>query len=360
MEQSILLGSSAFIISFCVAPLVIFLAKRARIVTDSSSKSHPAHTHTGVLPRAGGIPIFFGILLPLIAYMLKNEIVFFILLGGAITVLVGLFDDKYNLSPYTRFLLNIVAAGIAVLGGIGIPFITGPFHSVIRLDQFVYTLVVGNWSIKLLWLADIAAVLWIVWCMNMVNWSKGVDGQLPGFVAIAALFLGLLAFRFTRHDISKETVALMSFVTMGAYAGFLPWNFYPQKILPGYGAGSLAGYMLAVLSILSWGKLGTILLVLALPLTDATLVFIRRVLNKKSPFRADRSHFHHTLLELGWGRKRIAIFYWAISFIVGFVSFTMSSTSKIFMLILVVCALSGIILWTFRLREQTPRTCPRK
>ncbi len=352
MQQGILFAILAAVVSFIVVPIVIHFAKSARIVTDSRSNSHPAHTHTGVLPRAGGIPIFLGIFLPLLGFITTNEIVFFIFLGGALTMLVGVIDDKYNLSPYLRFGLNILAAGIAVLGGIGIPFISGPFHSVIRLDQYIYSFVFGNRSFTILWVADIVAVLWIVWCMNMVNWSKGVDGQLPGFVAVAALFLGLLAFRFTRHDISKETVAIMSFVTMGAYLGFLPWNFYPQKILPGYGAGSLAGYMLAVISILSFGKLGTILLVLALPLTDATIVFFRRLIHKKSPFKADRTHFHHVLLDLGWGRKRIAIFYWAISFIVGLISFNMNSGSKIFTLILIVGALSAIILWSVRLREN--------
>jgi len=270
-----------------------------------------------------------------------------VLLGAGLSVIVGLLDDRYDLSPYLRFALNTIAAGIAVSGGIGIPFISNPFNSVIHLDQFVWQLNLFGNGFKILWLADIAAILWIVWCMNMVNWSKGVDGQLPGFVIIAALFLGILSLRFSRHDISKEIVTIMCFVTAGAYLGFLPWNFYPQKILPGYAAGSLAGYLLAVLSILSWGKLGTLMLVLVLPLTDALVVFGRRVWQKKSPFKADRQHFHHILLDIGWSRRRIAIFYWLVSLIIGTFSLWMSSEIKFYSLFLLIFIFAGIITWSF-------------
>jgi len=336
----------AFIITYLTTPLVIKWALKFGLVTDSEKSKHPAHTHQGVLPRAGGLPIFLGVLVALLPF-LANQIVLFIVLGGVLVVLVGLLDDRYNLSPYLRFVTNILVALIAVLGGIGIPFITNPFNGALHLDQFQITLNFFNQTYQLLWLSDIVAVLWIAWCMNMINWSKGVDGQLPGFVLITAFFLGLLSLRFSRHDISKEIVTLMCFITAGAYLGFLPWNFYPQKILPGYAAGSLAGYLLGVLSILSWGKLGTMLLLLALPLTDAAIVMIRRILQKRSPFKGDRQHFHHTLLELGWSRRRIAVFYWLVSLIVGFLTLFMNSEKKFYALLLLVAILGSIVVWSF-------------
>lgn len=337
---------AALLIALITTPIMIRIAKRFGLVTDASGKRHPAHTHKGILPRGGGLPIFLGIALPLL-FFIQNKVVTFVLLGAGLSVIVGLLDDKYDLSPYLRFVLNTLAATIVVSGGIGIPFISNPFNSVIRLDQFVWQIKLFGNGFELLWLADIAAILWIVWCMNMVNWSKGVDGQLPGFVIIAAIFLGILSFRFSRHDISKEIVTIMCFVTAGAYLGFLPWNFYPQKILPGYAAGSLAGYLLAVLSILSWGKLGTLMLVLVLPLTDALVVFSRRLLQKKSPFKADRQHFHHILLDIGWSRRRIAIFYWLVSLIIGTFSLWMSSEIKFYSLFLLIFIFAGIIIWSF-------------
>lgn len=336
----------AAVVAFFSTPVVIKLAKKVGLVTDAGAGRHPAHTHRGILPRGGGLPIYLGILVALLPF-LANKIVVYVLLGATLTIVVGLLDDKYDLSPYFRFGTNIVVASLAVMGGIGIPFLTNPFDSIIRLDQFRLTFGLFGQQFQLLWLADLAAILWIVWCMNMINWSKGVDGQLPGFVLITAFFLGLLSLRFSRHDISKEIVTIMCFVTTGAFLGFLPWNYYPQKILPGYAAGSLAGYMLGVLSILSWGKLGTMLLLLALPLTDAVIVMIRRIAQKKSPFRADRQHFHHTLLDMGWSKRRIAIFYWLVSFITGSLTLFMNSEKKFYAMLLLVLMLGAIVLWSF-------------
>lgn len=342
-----ILSAIAAVLSFCLTPVTIKLAGAFGAVTDIKKRKHPAHTHKGVLPRLGGLPIFIGIVIPLIPIILASKVATFLFLGAALTVIVGLIDDRYDLSPYVRFPLNFLAAGLAVAGGTGIPFITGPGGSILHLDTVSVSFNLFSWRVNLLPLADLAAILWIMWCMNMVNWSKGVDGQLPGFVVIAALFLGILSLRFSRHDISREAITVMSFVTAGAYLGFLPWNFYPQKILPGYGAGSLAGYLLAVLSILSWGKLGTLLLVLALPLTDALLVFARRIAGKRSPFKADRSHFHHTLLDMGWSRRRIAIFYWLVSLIVGFFSLYMNAEQKMFAFIMLFFVLCAIVVGSY-------------
>jgi UDP-GlcNAc:undecaprenyl-phosphate GlcNAc-1-phosphate transferase len=144
----------------------------------------------------------------------------------------------------------------------------------------------------------------------------------------------------------------MCFVTAASFLGFLPHNFYPQKILPGYAAGSLAGYLLGVLSILSWGKLGTMLLLLALPLTDGIVVMVRRISQKKSPFKGDRLHFHHTLLDLGWSRRRIAVFYWLVSLIIGLLTLFMDSEKKFYALLLLLLILSSIVVWSFNFAKQ--------
>ncbi len=142
-------------------------------------------------------------------------------------------------------------------------------------------------------------------------------------------FLGLLSQRFTTHDISAQYVMLLSFIIAGSYLGFLPFNMYPQKIMPGYGGGALAGFWLGILSILSFGKFGTAFLILSVPMIDAVYTIIRRIKNKQSPFRADWGHFHHRLLEIGWGRRRIAAFYWLITFVFGIASLFLKGPEKL-------------------------------
>lgn len=336
------LGLTAFLVTFLTTPLVARLAKKFGLVDDPSRRRHPAHTHKGVVPRAGGLAIYLGFAAACFLFLPINKVLLGILTGGLIIILIGLWDDKVDLSPYFRFLTNFLAAGLVVSAGVGIPYITNPFNGVLRLDTWRISFdFLGPHSI-LVW-ADLFAIVWIVWCANMVNWSKGVDGQMPGFVAIAAVTLGILSFRFSAHDISQWVVTALAFITAGAFLGFLPWNFYPQKIMPGYGGGTLAGYLLAVLSILSWGKLGTAILVLGVPMIDAVYTVGRRIVAGKSPFWADRGHLHHKLLDLGWGRRRIALFYWLVSAILGVVALTLTSQQKLFAIILLAVIVGGAI-----------------
>lgn len=335
----VLLVSST--ISFFLTIPTIFLAKKFNLVTDEKKRYHPAHTHQGIIPRGGGLPIYLSIVITSLIFLPINKIIFGVLLSSFFLVVIGLLDDYYDLSPYLRFFANLFISALVIGFGLGIPYISNPFGGVIRLDLWQIPInFLGKHSIWVL--ADFLAIIWLTWTMNMVNWSKGVDGQLPGFVSITAIFLGFLSQRFTVHDINIQSVALLSFIVAGAYLGFLPFNFYPQKIMPGYGGGALAGFMLGILSILSFGKLGTAILILSVPMIDAFYTIIRRIKNKKSPFRADWGHFHHRLLEIGWGKRRIAIFYWLVTLILGVSSLFLKGLEK-----LIAFITTGVILLIF-------------
>jgi len=329
----------AFGITSCLSYLLtiptINLAKKFGLITDKKLRKHPAHTHVGRIPRGGGIPIFLAFLVSSFLFIELNKLFFGILIASSLTILIGVLDDYYDLSPYLRFGLNLIISGIAIGFGLGIPFISNPFGGVIRLDAWRITFHLFGGTHSILPLADILALIWLTWITNMINWSKGIDGQMPGFVAIAALFLGLLSQRFIAHDASTTNVLFFSLIVSGAFIGFLPFNFFPQQIMPGYGGGALAGFWLGVLSILSFGKIGTFFLVLAVPMTDAFYTMIRRIKNGVSPFKADRGHLHHRLMELGWGKRRIAVFYWLITAILGCASLFLNGIGKLVVICLV-------------------------
>ena len=326
----------SFLVSFLITPLVIKLACFLGLVDNPQCRSHPAQIHQGTIPRAGGLAIFMGVLLTSLVFLPFDRHLKGILSGAAIVIIVGLWDDKVDLSPYLRLLTNFLAAGMVVEAGIGIVFINNPFDGIIHLNQPI---------------ADLFALFWIVWCMNMVNWSKGVDGQMPGFVAIAAVIIGILSLKFSA-DITQWPVAILAFITAGAYLGFLPWNFYPQKIMPGYGGGSLGGYLLATLSILSTTKVGTMILVLGVPLIDGVYTIVRRLASGRLPFWGDRGHLHHRLLDLGWGRRRIAIFYWVISALLGVFALNLNPRQKFYTVVFLAALIGGGLLWLRRLKES--------
>lgn len=341
----------SFLIAYLLTKPMIEFAKKTGLITDRKKRYHPAHTHIGIVPRGGGLPIYLSILLSSFVFLNINKIIAGVLIAGALVVIMGLIDDYYDISPYLRFIANIAISTLVIMFGLGIPYLSNPFGGVIRLDQWHFTFnFLGKHTILIL--ADMLAIIWLTWTTNMVNWSKGIDGQLPGFVGITAFFLGLLSQRFTGHDINIQSVMIFSFIVAGAFLGFLPYNFYPQKIMPGYGGGALAGLLLGILSILSFGKIGTTFLILSIPMIDASYTIIRRIKNRTSPFRADWGHFHHKLMEIGWGKRRIAAFYWIITFILGIASLFLTGIEKLIAFITVAVILIAFILIIENIKKQ--------
>jgi UDP-GlcNAc:undecaprenyl-phosphate/decaprenyl-phosphate GlcNAc-1-phosphate transferase len=334
----------ALLVTGGITPLIIRLAIKYKLVDNPHTRYHPAHTHKGIIPRAGGLAIGIGFIVAVFLFVPITKITIGILIGSVILMLVGLIDDRQDVNPYIRLTTNALAALVVVFAGVGIPYITNPFGGVLHLDTLRLTFqFFGSHSI-IVW-SDVFAFLWIMWTMNIIGWSAGVDGQMPGFVGISALVLGLLSLRFAISDPSQLAVTILAFIVSGAFAGFLPWNFFPQKIMPGYGGKTLAGFLLAILGILSYGKVGTALLVLGIPTMDALYTLLRRIGAKRSPVLADRGHLHHRLLDLGWGKRRIALFYWFVSAILGAIALTVTSAQKVFALLLVAVALGGFLLW---------------
>lgn len=332
----------ALLFTFAATPMVIRFASYFHLV-DDTSRIHPAKTHQGSIPRAGGLAIAAGTFIPILLFLGYTRISLGIIIAGSILILVGLLDDKNDVNPYIRLFTNTISALIIVASGVAVPYITNPFGGILHLDTLQLTLSFFGTHTIIIW-SSIFALLWILWTINIIEWSAGVEGQMPGFVAIAAVILGILALRF-RGDAQTSQVLYLSAITAGAFIGFLPWNFYPQKIMPGYGGKTLAGLLLAVLGILSYGKVGTALLVLGIPTFDAVFTLVRRIQNRKSPVWADRGHLHHRLLDLGWGKRRIAIFYWVVTAILGIIALSVTSKQKLFVLLLVAVALGGFIVW---------------
>ncbi|MBI5018787.1 undecaprenyl/decaprenyl-phosphate alpha-N-acetylglucosaminyl 1-phosphate transferase [Candidatus Gottesmanbacteria bacterium] len=335
----------AVLLTALVTPVVAYLARRWGLVDDPKHRYHPAHTHKGIVPRAGGLAILIGISVTILLSIPLTPQLLGILIGSVMLTIIGLLDDKKDVSPYIRLVVNAAVAILVVATGSTIPFITNPLTGgILPLNALSIQLSFGDMVISI-GLPHILAIIWIVWTMNIIGWSAGVDGQMPGYVAISAFVLGLLSLRYSLLDPSQIWVTLLAFIVAGAYLGFLPWNFYPQRIMPGYGGKTLAGFYLALLGILSFAKLGTALLVLGIPMLDAVATLIRRIGNKKSPVLADRGHLHHKLLDLGWTKPRIALFYWGVSAILGLVSLTVTSTLKVFTFIAVAVALTMFFVW---------------
>ncbi len=331
----------SFIIAVFMTPVTIILAKRLKLIDDPKFHKHPAIIHKKTLPRAGGLPIYLAILLGFLVFLPIDKSFVAILFAGFLVISIGLIDDRYDVSPYIRFIGNIVCAAIVVFAGIHVPFITNPIGGILSFTSYSY--MVGGITISL---PVVIAIVWIVWIMNMLNWSKGVDGQMPGVAAISAIIIGIASLRFSTLTSSNIIAAEASFIVAGASLGFLVYNFFPAKIFPGY-SSTILGFMLGVLSIISGVKLATAILVMGVPTADFMFIFIRRIMNHRSPFRGDREHLHHLLLSAGMKQRTIAVIYWGMSLLLGIFALNLSSRGKIFAIILVLVGV-GFLIWMLK------------
>jgi UDP-GlcNAc:undecaprenyl-phosphate GlcNAc-1-phosphate transferase len=346
-QISYLSGFVAMLIAYFSTPLVIKLAKKIGIVDDPAKHKHPKVIHTYPVPRGGGIATFVAIVITASIFLPLDKHLVTILLGATLITILGVLDDKYDLNPYLRLGAHIFIAAIPIAAGIGIAFITNPLSGGM-VDLSWPRITFDLWGVKRsIWvLSDIFALIWIVFIMQMLNMgAKGVDGQLPGVVGIAAVIIAILSTRYSA-DITQWPIIILASITAGAYFGFLPWNFYPQKIMPSYSGSTLAGYILAILTILSTTKVGTLMVVLGVPIIDTGYTIARRILTGKSPVWGDRGHLHHKLLdELGWGKRRVAVFYWGVTALLGLFALNLNATNKLYTIIGVALILGGVLLW---------------
>lgn len=165
-------------------------------------------------------------------------------------------------------------------------------------------------------ISGIITTVWIVWFLNVLSWSNGIDGQFAGIVAIASIVIVLLALRFDIVELEYKRVAILGAISVGLSIGLAKYTWHPSKIMWGFGAIS-AGLVLSVLSILISSKIATSILIILIPFLDAFVTAARRILQGKSPFKGDRGHLHHILLDRGWSVRKIAVFYWVTTALFG-------------------------------------------
>lgn len=353
-QENILILSFALaaLIAYLSTPLVIRFANKIGIIDDPKKNKHPKVIHTYPVPRGGGIAIYLGVLIAAAIFIPLDKHLLAILLSITLIVVLGTLDDKYNLNPYVRLTSQFLIAGIPIIAGIGISYITSPIGGIINLSQPQINFFLLGEGRSIWLLSDIFALLWIVFMMNMLNiGAKGVDGQLPGVVVIAALTIAALSLQYSA-DIAQWPIIILALITAGSYFGFLPWNFYPQKIMPSYSGSTMAGFLLAILSILSTAKVGTLLVVLAVPLLDTGYTIVRRIAQGKSPVWGDRGHLHHKLLDAGWSKRQIAVFYWLVTLLMGVLALNLNASSKLYTMVGVSLLLGGLMLWLSKRKKK--------
>ena len=325
--------SLAFGVSALATPLVRRFALNHGIM-DTPSEERKIHKHP--IAYLGGVAIFLGFIVAVAATMTLSRQLVALVLGCAILVIVGVLDDRYGLSPWVKLIWQFVAAGVALSGGIGIVSITNPFGGIIDLTygRFAFDLMGIHFHITPI--GNLLSLVWMVGLANTVNFLDGLDGLAGGVSGIAAVIMFLVSIG---PRVDQPAVALLAIILAGSVFGWLPFNFYPAKIFMGDSGSYFLGLTLAMLSIYSGAKLATAALVLGFPIVDALWAATRRIARRTSPFRADRQHFHHLLLDVGMTQPQAVLTLYAVTLAFGLVALYIGSFAKLIALI----ALTGLM-----------------
>ena len=320
----------ALVVALVSTPVVKNLAIRVKAV-DVPKDGRRIHDHP--IPRMGGLAIFLGFLLSVLLFLELTPQMRGMLLGAVIIVVLGIFDDIYSLPAMFKFVVQIVAALVAVLSGNVIEAVSNP--NVFSSDLY--------WELG--WLSIPVTVIWIVAITNAVNLIDGLDGLACGVSTISSMTLLVIAM-----SVGEVPIALMVAALCGGCLGFLPYNLNPAKIFMGDTGSTFLGFVLAVISVQGLFKLYTIIsfvvpfLMLGLPIFDTCFAFIRRIAHGQSPMHADRSHIHHRLIDMGLNQKQAVATLYVISAILGLsaVVLTTSGEGRAMLLFLVLCIVAVV------------------
>lgn len=292
---------SALIISFILTPPARILAFK---VGALDVPKDPRKIHKKPMPYFGGLAIYVAIISCMFVYMPHTKTNISIIAGATIIVLTGIVDDMYNMNAKLKLLMQIVAASVAIYGGIQIHFITNPLSE-------TGMLLLRNLTIPI-------TLFWIVGITNTINLIDGLDGLASGVASIAATTL-----LFTAALKGYDFIVMQCAIIAGASLGFLPFNFNPAKIFMGDTGALLLGYMLAVTSILGMVKsVAAVALIvpvfaLGVPIFDTAFAIIRRYINKKPIMEADKDHLHHKLMRRGLNQRQTVLIMYFISMVLG-------------------------------------------
>ena len=281
--------------SFCLCLLAMIALRPVAIAVKLIDRPGGRKQHVGEVPVVGGLGMLLGMVLGMGLLPFPNWTSGTLLAACAMLVTVGLIDDRFDLSPWTRLSVQIAASIVLIFGaGATLNALGAPFGEPIWLE--------GVPSYAITAIAIIAAI-------NAFNMLDGMDG-LAGALALVAL--AALAFLATQGG--NAVVLSVSVVIMAAVAAFLVSNVPIEfnrsvRCFMGDSGSTLLGVSVAWLCIeASQGSTPiaqpvTMLWIVAIPMYDLCWTVIRRSIRGIPPFRSDQGHFHHLLLQAGFGAK---------------------------------------------------------
>ena len=274
--------------SIFTSTFFIILFQRLFFKKNIIDKINDRSSHKVIATRSGGIAIFSSLFFISSFYYFKSTEVFdfSLIIPLSMLLVVGLYDDLYNLDFKLKFIFQIIAAKIIIDNGLIIDNLHG---------------ILGFFELNRI-IAQLITIFFIVAIINSINFIDGIDGLA---ISIVSLFMILFEF-FSSSDTN------LYYLTVIMVFSILPlfyFNFKKEnKVFLGDSGSLFLGaltsiYVLKILSqdylidsVYDMNKVLFVLSILFYPIVDIIRIVIIRIKEKKSPFEADKRHIHHLVM----------------------------------------------------------------
>ena len=275
--------------SLVISSFFIVISQKNFIKRNVIDQIKMRSSHSSLATRSGGIAVFATLfLISSYYYIIGVDIYeYSILIPGIILLVVGLYDDIYNVDFKLKFIFQIVAAKILIDNGL----IIENFHGVLGIFE------IGRIAAQILTIFIIVAII------NAINFIDGIDG-----LAISAVIFFIVSFEFFANNTSPfyslSQIIVISLLPL-YYFNFKNNN----KVFLGDSGSLFLGSLVSVYTIYilnndyiikeayDLNKIIYVFSILAYPIIDMIRVFFIRIYRRRSPFVADKNHIHHLLIK---------------------------------------------------------------
>jgi UDP-GlcNAc:undecaprenyl-phosphate GlcNAc-1-phosphate transferase len=297
MEQIVIGGIIAFLVTFYAIPVIMKVAEQKKLYDLPDERK----VHTSPIPSLGGFGIFvgFAIALLLMLNFTHLEAMQYYFAALLIIFFLGIKDDIIVLSAQKKFIGQLLVAAILM------------FKAKLLITDMHGFLGIGHISQTLQYCLTLFTIIVIINAYNLIDGVDGLAGTL-GLITTSVF----ATFFLLNKDYSY---AAMGFALSGSILAFLIYNYHPAKIFMGDTGSMLIGLVNTILVIRfieTANTPGTFQLtatpalgfgILLLPLMDTLRVFGIRIIHGRSPFSPDRNHIHHILLDRGLNHRAVTL-----------------------------------------------------
>ena len=270
-----------FILAFGFTYFMRAYALKKNIIDNPNERS----SHSIPTPRGGGVAVVGSYLLALVTLMYSQQLAshtgFVLMAAGFVIALLGFLDDHGHINSMLRLAIHFfVAISVVVsLGGFG--------------EVTIFN------GVQLGFIANIIAVLFLVWLLNLYNFMDGING-IASVEAITATVSMAILYLLLSISLNSEILWLLA----ACVCGFLLWNFPKAKIFMGDACSGFLGLTLGILALIALKENLALfcawIICLGVFVVDATYTLIKRVLDGYKMYDAHRSHSYQ-ILSRKWG-----------------------------------------------------------